>query len=63
MKGTGKAAALTGAVMQGMSLREAAALAADFVVECLKATQGDETHRYGVKFERALPMLVERLNH
>ena len=63
--GTGDcyAAALTGAVMQGMSLREAAALAADFVVECLKATQGDETHRYGVKFERALPMLVERLNH
>jgi pyridoxine kinase len=62
--GTGDcyAAALTGAVLQGMSLYDAAALAADFVVESLKLTKGDDSHRYGVKFEKALPMLVERLN-
>lgn len=63
--GTGDcfAAALTGAVLQGRSLYDAAALAADFVVEALRLTMGDDSHRYGVKFEKALPMLVERLNH
>lgn len=62
--GTGDcyAAALTGAVLQGKSLYDAAALAADFVVEALKITQDDDNHRYGVKFEKALPMLVEGLN-
>lgn len=62
--GTGDcyAAALTGAVLQGKSLYEAAKLAADFVVESLKLTQDDDTHRYGVKFEKALPMLVKALN-
>lgn len=62
--GTGDcfAAALTGAVLQNMSLYDAAALAADFVVESLRLTMGDDSHRYGVKFEKALPMLVERLN-
>lgn len=62
--GTGDcyAAAFTGAVLQGMSIYEAAALAADFVVEALRFTQGDDSHRYGVKFEKALPILVQRLN-
>lgn len=62
--GTGDcyAAAFTGAILQGMSLYDAAALAADFVVEALRFTKGDENHKYGVKFEKALPMLVERLN-
>ncbi len=62
--GTGDcfAAALTGAVLQNRSLYDAAVLAADFVVEALRLTMGDDNHRYGVKFEKALPMLVERLN-
>ena len=62
--GTGDcyAAALVGAVLQGKTLYEAASLAADFVVKSLILTQDDETHGYGVKFEKALPMLVERLN-
>ena len=63
--GTGDcyAAALTGALMQRKSIYESATIAADFVVECLRLTQGDESHGYGVKFEKALPMLVNRLNN
>ena len=62
--GTGDcfAAAFTGAVMQGKTLEESASLAADFVVECLNKTIGDKEHWYGVKFEKALPLLVKELN-
>lgn len=62
--GTGDcyAAAFTGAVMQGKSDYDAAALAADFVVESIKKTVDDDDHWYGVKFEQALPMLVNELN-
>ncbi len=62
--GTGDcyAAAFTGALMQGMSEYEAASLAADFVVESIKKTIDDDNHWYGVKFEKALPMLVEKVN-
>lgn len=63
--GTGDcyAAAFTGAIMQGRSDYEAARIAADFIVECIRKTMDDETHTYGVKFEKALPMLVNELNH
>lgn len=63
--GTGDcyASAFTGALMQGKTPMEAAALAADFVVEAIKQTADDDNHAYGVKFERALPMLVKELNH
>lgn len=62
--GTGDcfAAAFTGALMQGESVYNAAALAADFVVECIRKTSNDPDHWYGVKFEQALPMLVNRIN-
>lgn len=62
--GTGDcyAAAFTGAVMQGKTYTEAAALAADFVCESIRGTVNDDAHWYGVKFERALPMLVKELN-
>ena len=62
--GTGDcyAAAFTGAVMQGRTELEAASIAADFVVESIRRTIGDDSHPYGVKFEKALPMLVELLN-
>lgn len=61
--GTGDcyAAAFTGAVMQGFSYYDAAALAADFVVECIEKTTDDKDHWYGVKFEQAIPMLVRRV--
>lgn len=60
--GTGDcyAAAFTGAMMQGRTIREASALAADFVVDSIKKTA--DSHWYGVNFERALPMLVTELN-
>lgn len=63
--GTGDcyASAFTGGLMQGMDVLEAASLAADFVVESIKNTMGDETHSYGVKFEKALPLLVNKLNN
>ncbi len=63
--GTGDcfAAAFTGGMMQGMSPLEAASVAADFVVESIRKTETDQEHFYGVKFEKALPMLTQRINH
>jgi len=63
--GTGDcyAAAFTGALMQEYDLLDAARIAADFVVESIKQTADDPSHWYGVKFERALPTLVNRLNN
>lgn len=62
--GTGDcyAAAFTGALVQGLDAYEAAKIAADFVVESIKKTIDDDNHAYGVKFEKALPMLVTKLN-
>lgn len=59
--GTGDvyASAFVGALLNGKSLFSAAKIAADYTVECIKRTQGDETHWYGVKFELALPYLME----
>ena len=63
MHGTGDAyaSAVAGALLQGKSLSEAAAIGADFVVESIKQTLGDKDHWYGVKFEKALPYLIQRL--
>ena len=62
--GTGDvyASAFTGALMRGFPAYEAARLAADFTVACIRKTLDDPDHWYGVKFERALPMLIERVN-
>lgn len=62
--GTGDcyASAFTGAIMQGESIISAASLAADFVAECIRKTANDKNHSYGVKFEKALPMLMNKLN-
>ena len=48
-------------LVEGMEIKEAAALAADFVLAAMEATTGDEKHWYGVHFEQALPLLMERL--
>lgn len=60
--GTGDiyAACLTGGLMQGMPLRDAAALAADFTCKCIAQTEAAPAHWYGVKFEQVLPWLISR---
>lgn len=51
-----------GALMRGKTLYEALQIAADYTVECIKITMPDkENHWYGVKFEEAVPYLVNRL--
>lgn len=59
--GTGDcfASAFTGAYMNGKDLYESARIATDFVVECIEKTIDDKAHWYGVKFEKALPMLMK----
>ncbi len=61
--GTGDvyASAFVGALMSGKSTVDAAAIAADYVVRCIENTQGDDSHKYGVKFEPVLRELIERL--
>ena len=59
--GTGDvyAAAFVGAFLRGKSALASARLAADFTVRCIENT--DESHWYGVRFETALPYLLELL--
>ena len=61
--GTGDvyASAFCGALMQDKSVFEAAKIAADYTVLCIEKTQNDPSHWYGVKFETALPELMEML--
>ena len=61
--GTGDvyAAAFVGALLNGRSAYDAAALAADYTVRCIELTQGDPAHWYGVKFELALPEYIRML--
>lgn len=63
--GTGDcfAAAFTGALMQGKNLMESVKIAAGFVSKAIIYTIDDKSHWYGVKFERALPMLIKELNY
>lgn len=62
--GTGDifASAFTGARMRGLSMADAARIAADFTVAGMKATIGDPAHRYGTKFEKAIPALIAALD-
>lgn len=61
--GTGDiyASTFTGALMRGRDAFDAAKIAADFVVRCIEATENDEAHWYGVRFEKAIPWLVSVL--
>lgn len=61
--GTGDvySSAFVGALMKGKSLMGAAAAAADYTLECIKLTVDDPDHSYGVKFELALPKLIEKI--
>lgn len=62
--GTGDvyASAFTGSLLRGNTNFESAKIAADFTLRCIENTKDDTNHRYGVKFETALPYLIERLN-
>ena len=61
--GTGDvfASAFTGAVARGFSPYDAAKIAARFTIRSIEETIGDAGHWYGVKFERAIPCLVDLL--
>ena len=61
--GTGDvyASAFVGALLNDKTAYEAAAIAADYTVACIKNTQGDKDHWYGVKFEPVLGKLIEAL--
>ena len=61
--GTGDifAACFTGALLQEKELYEAVKLAADFTRLCIENTAENPAHWYGVKFETALPELIQRL--
>ena len=63
--GTGDifASVLTGALVRDFSLDKACRLAADFVVESIKATLSHKDYNwYGVDFEAALPSLISQLS-
>lgn len=62
--GTGDvfASAFTGAYVRGANAYEAAKIAADYTLGCIKYTAGDKAHWYGVKFEPCIPDLIEMIN-
>ena len=59
--GTGDiyASAFVGALGNGKTSCEAAKIAADYVLECIKETQTDTDHWYGARFEPVLHKLIE----
>lgn len=61
--GTGDvyASAFTGALASGKDIFESAKIAADYTLRCILATQDDDAHRYGVKFEPLLGTLIDDL--
>ena len=64
--GTGDiyASAAVGAYTRGLPLNDALALAVDYTLECIRKTAEDPDRVfYGVNFEQALPLYVERLSH
>ena len=62
--GTGDvyASAFTGALLGGADMTQAAKIAADFTVKCIENTVSDKAHWYGVKFETAIPYLVNSIS-
>ena len=62
--GTGDiyASTFTGAILRGFDEYNAAKIAADYTLLCIKNTLDDAEHWYGVKFEKSLPYLINRMN-
>ena len=61
--GTGDiyASSFTGALVNGHSAYEAAKIAGDYTLECIKETAKIQNHTYGAAFEKAIPKLIEML--
>ena len=61
--GTGDiyASAFVGALMRGKDANDAARIAADFVLECIKESAKDPAHTYGARFEPVLSKLIQML--
>lgn len=62
--GTGDifSATVVGGLMRGLTLAKALELAVDYTLQCIRVTRSDPNATwYGVEFERAIPMLCERL--
>ena len=61
--GTGDiyASAFVGALMRGKTAYDAAAIAANYTVECIKATAQLDNHWYGAAFEPVLGKLIDML--
>ena len=62
--GTGDiyASAFVGSLMNEKTAYEAAKIAADYTVACIRATAEEENHWYGAKFEPLLGDLIEKLH-
>ena len=62
--GTGDifASAFSGALLRGKSEFDATRIAANYTLRCIENSAGDENHRYGAKFETAIPYLLEQLD-
>ena len=62
--GTGDiyASAFVGALVRGKSAYDSAKIAANYTVECIKATAEEENHWYGAKFEPVLMKLITAIN-
>jgi len=62
--GTGDiyASAFVGALLRGKNAYDAAKIAANYTVECIKYTAQIENHWYGAAFEPVLGKLIEALN-
>lgn len=61
--GTGDvfASSFAGAYIRGKSIEEAGKIAVDFTVDAIEKTINDKNHWYGVKFELALPGLINSI--
>ncbi len=61
--GTGDiyASSFVGALVRGKSAYDAAKIAADYTVECIKCTAQQENHWYGAAFEPVLSHLIDAL--
>ncbi len=62
--GTGDiyASAFVGAKLRGKSVYDAAVIAAQFVLDCIRESQKDPGHTYGARFEPVLHKLMEKIN-
>ncbi len=61
--GTGDifSSAMFGAMMRDKTVAESIKIAVEYTVDCMKHTDGDDNHWYGVKFEECIPDLTKML--